>query len=162
LVPAAAFAKHIASGALTSEFAAERRWLEGRIERLRTQHTEAVRDKSAAENRSRNLLVKLSAVEAEKEDLGRRLAAEKENTDRAHAEAQAARAEAHLALQCTTDGESGHRSLRGYLDRAEASTRTEVDWVHKLLVDVYRELVARTAPFDTSGEEVGLRFLGWL
>jgi hypothetical protein len=73
------------------------------------------------------LLVKLSAVEAEKEDLGRRLAAEKENTDRAHAEAQAARAEAHLALQCTTDGESGHRSLRGYLDRAEASTRTEVD-----------------------------------
>jgi hypothetical protein len=34
--------------------------------------------------------------------------------------------------------------------------------VHKLLVDAYRELVARTAPFDTSGEEVGLRFLGWL
>jgi hypothetical protein len=31
-----------------------------------------------------------------------------------------------------------------------------------LLVDVYRELGARTAPFDTSGEEVGLRFLRWL
>jgi hypothetical protein len=49
----------------------ERRWLEGRIERLRTQHTEAVRGKSAAENKSRNLLEKLSAVEKEREDLGR-------------------------------------------------------------------------------------------
>jgi hypothetical protein len=29
------------------------------------QHTEAVRDKSAAENKSRNLLEKLSAVEKE-------------------------------------------------------------------------------------------------
>jgi hypothetical protein len=29
-------------------------------------------------------------------------------------------------------------------------------------VDAYRQLGARTAPFDVSGEEVGLRFLGWL
>jgi hypothetical protein len=29
-------------------------------------------------------------------------------------------------------------------------------------VDAYCQLGARTAPFDTSGEEVGLRFLGWL
>jgi hypothetical protein len=29
-------------------------------------------------------------------------------------------------------------------------------------VDAYRELDARTAPFDRSGEEVGLHFLGWL
>jgi 3-phenylpropionate/cinnamic acid dioxygenase small subunit len=65
-----AFAERIASGALTLEFAAERRWLEGRIERLRTQHTEAVRDKSAAENKSHNLLEKLSVAEAE-EDLSR-------------------------------------------------------------------------------------------
>jgi hypothetical protein len=50
---AAAFADHVASGALTSEFAAERRRLEGKIERFRTQHTEAVRDKSDAENKSR-------------------------------------------------------------------------------------------------------------
>jgi hypothetical protein len=35
-----------------------------------------VRDKSAAENRSRNLLEKLSAAEAEKEYLGRRLTVE--------------------------------------------------------------------------------------
>jgi hypothetical protein len=31
-----------------------------------------------------------------------------------------------------------------------------------LLVDVYRQLGARTAPFEASGKEVGLRFLGWL
>jgi hypothetical protein len=45
------FADHVASGALTSEFAAERQRLEGRIERLLAQHTDAVRDKSAAEKR---------------------------------------------------------------------------------------------------------------
>jgi hypothetical protein len=65
-----AFAERIASGALTSEFATERRQLKGRIERLRMRHTKAVRDKSATKNKSRNLLEKLSAVEAEKEDLG--------------------------------------------------------------------------------------------
>jgi hypothetical protein len=158
----AAFAEHIASGALTSKFTAERWWLEGRIERLRTQHTEAVQDKSAVENKSHNLLENLSTVEAEKEDLGRRLAAEKEDADKARTEAQAAHAEANLALKHATDAESGHRSLRGYLDKAEASTRTRVDRAHALLMDAYRQLGARTAPFDTSGGEVDLRFLGWL
>jgi hypothetical protein len=75
------------SGVLTLEFATERRRLEGRIERLRTQHTKAVRDKSAVENKSRNLLEKLSAVEKEREDLICRLAEEKEGTKRARAEA---------------------------------------------------------------------------
>jgi hypothetical protein len=121
-----------------------------------------VRDKSAAENKSRNLLEKLSAVEAEKEDFDRRLAVEKEDTKKARAEAQAARAEASLVLKRTTDAKSGQRSLRGYVDKAEASTRTGVDRAHALLVDAYRQLGARRAPFDTSGEEVGLRFLGWL
>ena len=59
------------------EFSAERQRLEGRIERLRTQHTEAVRDKSTTENKSRNLLEKLTAAEMEKEDLSRRLAKER-------------------------------------------------------------------------------------
>jgi hypothetical protein len=66
---AAAFADHVASGALTSEFAAKRQRLEGRIERLRSQHTDAVRDKSGAENKSRRLAERLAAAEAEKEDL---------------------------------------------------------------------------------------------
>jgi chromosome segregation ATPase len=130
----AAFAEHIASGTLTSEFAAERRRLEGRIERLRTQHTEVVRDNLATENKSCNLMEKLLAAEAEKEDLGRRLSAKKEDADKACAEVQAARAEvklacakASLALQHAVEAESSHRSLRGYLDKAEASTSTGFD-----------------------------------
>jgi chromosome segregation ATPase len=138
LCQAAAFAEHIASGALNSKFVAERRRLKGRIERLRTHHTEAVRDKSAAENKSLNLMEKMSAAEAKKEDLGRRLAAETEDADRARAEAQAARAEANLALQRAAEAESSHRSLHGYLDKAEASTRTGVDRAHALLVDAYQ------------------------
>ena len=109
------------------EFFAERWRLEGRIERLRTQHTEAIRDKSAAENMSRNLLEKLTVVEAEKEDLSRWLAAEREDAKKARAEAQAARAEASLALRRATDVESGLKSLRGYVNKTEASTHARVD-----------------------------------
>jgi chromosome segregation ATPase len=139
---AAAFVERIALGALTSEFSAESRRLEGRIERLRMQHTEAIRDKSAAENRSHNLLEKLTAAEAEKEDLSRRLAAKREDTEKAHTEAQAARAEASLALKHATDVESGLRSLRGYVDRTEASNHAGVDRAHALLVDAYCQLGA--------------------
>jgi hypothetical protein len=67
---AAAFTDHVASGALTSEFTAERQRLEGRIERLQAQHVDAARDKSAAENRSRRLSERLVAAEAEKEISG--------------------------------------------------------------------------------------------
>jgi hypothetical protein len=67
-----------------------------------------VRDKLAAENKSCNLMEKLSSVEAEKEELCRRLAAEKEDADMARAEAQADRAKANLALQRATNAESGH------------------------------------------------------
>jgi chromosome segregation ATPase len=94
---AVAFADHVASGALTSEFTTERQRLEGRIERLWVQHTEAVRDKTAAENKSRRLTEKLVAAEAEKEDLHRQLAAERKDANRACAEAQVALAEAKLA-----------------------------------------------------------------
>ena len=86
---AASFVDHVASSALTSEFAAERQRLEGRIERLRAQHTEAARDKSATENKSRRLTKKLAAAEAEKEDLRRQLAAERKDVNRACADAQA-------------------------------------------------------------------------
>jgi hypothetical protein len=37
-----------------------------------------------------------------------------------------------------------------------------VDRACALLVDAYRQLGARTAPFDASGKKMGLRFLGWL
>jgi hypothetical protein len=159
---AAAFAERIASEALTSEFSAERRWLEGRIERLRTQHTEAVRDKSTIENKSRNLFEKLTTAKMEKEDLSRRLAEEREGAEKTRIEAQAARAEASLALKCAANAESGLKSLCNYFEKMEASTRAGVEWAHALFVDAYRELGTRTTPFDKSSEEVGLRFLGWL
>jgi hypothetical protein len=97
-----------------------------------------MRDKSAMENKSRNLMDKLSVAETEKEELGRRLAAEQEDADKACAEAQVARAEASLALQRAAEAEANHRSLRGYLDKAEASTRTGVERARALLVDAYR------------------------
>jgi hypothetical protein len=163
-----AFAHHVASGALTLEFAAERQRHEGRIQCLRTQHTEAVRDKSAAENKSRRLMEKLAAAEAKK-DLSHRLVEEKKDVDRACAEAQAARAEAklaraeaNLARQHTEEAEASHSSLRGCLDKEEASTLAEVDQTHAQLADAYRHLGARIAPFHASGKEVGLCFLGWL
>jgi hypothetical protein len=53
-------------------------------------------------------------------------------------------------------------SLRDRLDKTEASTRVEVERTHTQLVDAYRELGARRAPFEACGQEVGLRFLGWL
>jgi hypothetical protein len=154
---AAAFADHVVSGALTSEFTAERQRLEGRIDCLRTQHTKAVWDKSAAENKSHRLMEKLAAAEAEKEDLSRQLAAEKKDANRACAEVQAARveaklarAEANLARQCAEEAETSHSSLRDCLDKAEASTRAEVDRTHAQLLDAYRQFGARTAPFDAS------------
>ena len=94
---AAAFTDHVASGALTLEFAAKRQRLVGRIELLRAQHTDDVRDKSAAENKSHRLMERLAAAEAEKEDLRHQLAEERRDANRACAEAQAAQAKAKLA-----------------------------------------------------------------
>jgi hypothetical protein len=166
---AAAFADHVASGALTSEFTAERQRLEGRIERLGAQHTDAVRDKSAVENKSCRMAERLAAAEAEKEDLTHQLAAERRDANKACAEAQSAQAEAKLAwveasLTCQRAEEMETRlgGLRDRLDKMEASTRAEVERTHTQLVDAYRELGVRTAPFEAPGREVGLRFLGWL
>jgi hypothetical protein len=171
-----AFGERVASRALTSEFASERRWLEGRIECLRTQHTEAVRDKSVAENKSRNLLEKLSAAEKEREDLGRQLAEERKDAEKARVEAQATRAEAQparaeaqvvraddeIARKHAVDMESELRNICSYCEKTEASTRAGVERAHTLLMEAYRELGAQTAHFEKSREEVGLRFLGWL
>jgi hypothetical protein len=48
------------------------------------------------------------------------------------------------------------------MERAEASTRSEVERTRKQLVDSYRELGARTADFEVPDREAGLRFLKWL
>jgi hypothetical protein len=128
-----------------------------------------VRDKSATENKSRNLLEKLSAAEKEREDLSRRLAEENEGTERARAKAQVTRAEADavrakakLALKRAADKGSELKSLCSYCEKTEASTRAGVERAHTLFVEAYPKLGAQTAPFDKSGEEVDLRFLGWL
>jgi chromosome segregation ATPase len=140
---AAAFADHVASGALTSE----RQRLEGRIERLWAQHTDVVRDKSAAESKSRRLTERLAAAEAEKEDLRRRLAEERRDANKAfaealsaQAEAKLAQAEASLARQRAKEMETRLGGLRDRLDKMEASTRAEVERTHTQLVDAYREL----------------------
>jgi hypothetical protein len=59
---AADFANLVASGALTANVAAE-------VKRLRAQHADAVREKSAAESKNRRLSEKVVAMEAEKTDL---------------------------------------------------------------------------------------------
>jgi hypothetical protein len=152
------FAEQVASGALTSQFVPERRRLEGRIERLRTQHTEAVRDKSAAENKSRNPLERLSTMEKEREDLGCRLAEEKEDAEKTRAEAQDARTEAQAARKRAADMELELKNIRAHHEKTESFTRTGVERAHTLFVDAYHELGAQTTPFDESGEDVGLRF----
>jgi hypothetical protein len=48
------------------------------------------------------------------------------------------------------------------VDKAEASTRVEVERTHAQFVDAYRELGARTAAFEAPSQEAGLRFLEWL
>jgi hypothetical protein len=156
------FADHVASGALTLEFAAE-------TERLRAQHTDAVQEKPAAKNKSRKLTERLAAAEADKGDLWRHLVEERRDANKAiadaqvaQAEAKLARAEASLARQRAKELEARLNSLRNRVDKAEASTRAEVERMHAQLMDAYWELGARTAAFKAPGQEVGLRFLKWL
>jgi hypothetical protein len=144
----------VASGALTADVSAE-------VERLRAQHADAVREKSAAE--------KVAALEAEKTDLRRQLVEERREANQAIAEAQAtqaeaklARAEGSLASQRVEEWEVQFNALRGRVEKAEASTRSEVERTRAQLVDSYRELGARTADFEVPDREAGLRFLEWL
>ena len=159
---AADFADHVASGALTAEFAVE-------VESLRAQHADAVREKSAAESKSRRLSEKVAAMEAEKADLRRQLAEERREANKAIVDAQAAQAKAKLAR---TEGSLTRKlaeelqarldARRSRLDKAETSMRAEVERTHAQFVDAYRELGARTADFEAPGQEAGLRFLEWM
>jgi regulator of replication initiation timing len=80
----------VASGALTADVSAE-------VERLRAQHADAVRKKSAVESKSRKLTEKVAALEAERTDLRHRLVEERREANQAIVEAQAAQAAAKLA-----------------------------------------------------------------
>jgi chromosome segregation ATPase len=74
------FADHVASGALTADFATK-------VESLRAQHVDAVREKSAAESKNRRLSEKVAALEAERTDLRRQLAEERREANKAIADA---------------------------------------------------------------------------
>jgi hypothetical protein len=159
---AADFADHVASGALTANFAAE-------VESLRAQHVDDVRKKSAAESKNRRLSEKVAALEAERTDLQRQLVEERREANKAIADAQAvqteakvARAEGSLARQRAEELEARLNALRNCVDKAEASTRAEVERTHAQFVDAYRELGAWTAAFEVPDQEAGLCFLEWL
>jgi hypothetical protein len=139
------------------------------VERLRAQHADAVREKSAAESKNRRLAKKVAAMEAKKTDLRRQLVEERREANQAIAEAQAvwaeakvARAESSLASQRAEELEARFNALRNRVDKAEASTRSEVERTHAQFVDAYRELGAQTADFEVPDREADLRFLEWL
>jgi hypothetical protein len=69
------FANRTASGVLTAVVSAE-------VERLRTQHADAVREKSAADSKCRKLADKVAALEGEKADLRRQLVGGEEGDQR--------------------------------------------------------------------------------
>jgi hypothetical protein len=139
------------------------------VERLRAQHADAVREKSAAESKNHRLTEKVAAMEAEKTDLRRQLAEERREANKAIADAQATQAEAKvarakgsLAHQGAEELEERFNGLRGHVDKAESSTRAEVERTHAQFVDAYREVGARTANFEVPSQEAGLCFLEWL
>ena len=121
------FTDHVASGALTAEFAAE-------VERLRVQHEDAVREKLATESISRRLTEKLAAMEAERGDLWCQLVEERREANKAIADAQVAqadaklaRAEGSLACQRTEELEARFNALRSRVDKVESSIHAEVE-----------------------------------
>ena len=114
----------------------------------------------------------MAALEGERTDLRRQLVEERREANQAIAKAQAAQAaqaeaklarvEGSLASQRAEEREVRFNALQARMERAEASTRSEVERTRKQLVDSYRELGARTADFEVPDREAGLRFLEWL
>jgi hypothetical protein len=73
-----------------------------------------------------------------------------------------ARVEGSLASQRAEEWEERFNALQARMERAEASTRSEVERTRKQLMDSYHELGARTADFEVPNRESGLRCLEWL
>jgi len=143
--------------------------LSAEVERLRTQHADAVREKSASDSKCRKLAEKVAVLEKEKADLRRQLAGERREANEALAKAQAAlaeanlaRAEGSLARQRAEQLEERLRALQSRVERAEAATRTEAERTRKQLMDSYHELGARTGDFEVLDREPGLRCLEWV
>jgi chromosome segregation ATPase len=152
----------VVSGALTAVVSTE-------VERLRAQHADAVREKSAADSKCRKLAEKVAALEGERTDLRRQLAQERREANEAFAKAQSAQAEANLARvegslarQRAEEWEERFNALQTRVERVEASTRTEAERTRKQLMDSYHELGTWTAEFEVPHQEPGLRCLEWL
>jgi hypothetical protein len=159
---AADFVDRTASGALTAVVSAE-------VERLRTQHADTVREKSAADSKCRKLADKVAALEREKADLRRQLAGERRETNEALAKEQATQAEAKLAWaegniarERAEQLQERLTALESRVERAEAVSRAEAERTRKQLMDTYRELGARTSDFEVPDREPGLRCLEWV
>jgi hypothetical protein len=138
VLQAADFVDRAASGALTAVVSAE-------VERLRTQHADAVREKSAADSKCRKLADKVAALEGEKTDLRCQLAGERREANKALAKAQAAQAEANLARaegnlarERAEQLEERLSALQSRVERAEVATRTGLSeranslWIHTM------------------------------
>jgi hypothetical protein len=156
------FANRTASGALTAVVSAE-------VERLRTQHADAVREKSATDSKCHKLADKVAALEGEKADLRRQLARERRETNEALAKAQAAqveanlaRAEGNLARERAEQLQERLIALESRVERAEVATRAEAERTRKQLMDSYHKLGARTGDFEVPDRESGLRCLEWV
>jgi small-conductance mechanosensitive channel len=156
------FANRTASGALMTAVSAE-------VERLRTQHADAVREKSATDSKCRKLTDKVAVLEKEKADLRRQLAGERREINEAlarekaaQAEAKLARAEGNIARERAEQLQERLTALKGRMERAEAVSRAEAERTRKQLMDTYRELGAGTGEFEVPDREAGLRFLEWV
>jgi hypothetical protein len=156
------FANRTASGAFTAALSAE-------VERLRTQHADAVREKSAADSKCRKLSDKVAVLEREKADLRRQLAGERREANEAvakekaaRAEAKLARAEGNIAKERAEHLQERLTALESRVERAEAVARSEAERTRKQLMDTYRELGAGTGEFEVLDQEAGLRCLEWV
>jgi hypothetical protein len=156
------FTSRTASGALTAALSAE-------VERLRTQHADAVREKSASDSKCRKLADKVAALEEEKAVLRRQLAGERREANEAIAKEQAAQAEArlsraegNLAKELAEDLRERLTALESRAKGAEAVVRTEAERTRTQLMATYRELGARTGDFVVPEREAGLRCLEWV
>jgi hypothetical protein len=139
------------------------------VERLRTQHADAVREKSAADSKCRKLADKVAVLEGEKAGLWRQLVEERREANEALAKAQAAlaeanlaRAEGNLARERAAQLEERLNALQSRVERTEAVTRAEAEQTHKQLVDSYHELGTRTGDFEVPDREPELRCLEWV
>jgi hypothetical protein len=139
------------------------------VERLRTQHADAFREKLASDSKCRKLTDKVAALEREKADLRRQLAGERRETNEAiakeqaaQAEAKLARAEGNLARERAEQLQERLTALESRVKGAEAAMRAEAERTRTQLMDTYRELGARTGDFEVPDREPGLRCLEWV